>query len=75
MEAEANIGLSVILEDPENNVVQQFLPFDPFNVKSDTELPVMTGVQVNVFKCGGIGIGVCVSHKIADVKAATTTGC
>ena len=52
-------------------------------MKSDTELPVMTGVQVNVFKCGGIGIGVRVSHKIADgisvasflnAWAGTTTG-
>uniref|UniRef100_A0A7N2R1P5 Uncharacterized protein n=1 Tax=Quercus lobata TaxID=97700 RepID=A0A7N2R1P5_QUELO len=24
------------------------------------------GVQLNVFKCGAIGIGACISHKIAD---------
>ncbi|KAK7839509.1 salutaridinol 7-o-acetyltransferase [Quercus suber] len=26
----------------------------------------VTNIQVNVFKCGGIAIGVCISHKILD---------
>ncbi|KAF2309552.1 hypothetical protein GH714_003792 [Hevea brasiliensis] len=34
-------------------------------VKADGEA-VITGVQVNVFECGSVGIGVCVSHKVAD---------
>lgn len=44
----------------------------------------MTNIQVNVFKCGGIAIGICITHNVADgsilssfIKAwaAITRGC
>lgn len=82
VEAQANIELSTILGNPKINLLEQFLPLEPYNVRTDEE-QVITGVQVNEFSCGGIAIGVCLSHKIADGTtvasflyswAATATG-
>ncbi|KAM6562436.1 hypothetical protein CsatB_022434 [Cannabis sativa] len=36
----------------------------PFPLDDYAELPF--GVQLNIFDCGGIAIGVCISHRIAD---------
>lgn len=60
-----NVDLSAILTNPVNNLLQLF-PFNPFESSSET---VITGVQVNVFGCGGIGIGLCISHKVVDGTA------
>ncbi|KAH7545012.1 stemmadenine O-acetyltransferase [Ziziphus jujuba] len=66
LEAEVpNVDLSAFLRNPENNALQLF-PFNPFESSTET---VITGVQVNVFSCGGIGIGLCISHKIVDGTA------
>ncbi|KAK9291984.1 hypothetical protein L1049_019936 [Liquidambar formosana] len=65
VEARPNVALSDILKNPEISVLEQFLPFDPYRVRLDKEA-VITAIQVNVFDCGGIGIGVCILHKIAD---------
>ncbi|XP_019198383.1 PREDICTED: vinorine synthase-like [Ipomoea nil] len=43
--------------------IEKFLPVEPHN-GDDSDL--MLGVQVNYFLDGGIAVGVCVSHKIAD---------
>jgi len=63
--AHASIQLSKILEDPELNSLKQLLPLDPYKLNADEPVPV-TAVQLNVFSCGGMGIGVCISHKVAD---------
>lgn len=47
------------------DLVQKFLPFDPYNVQLDKEL-VIAAVQVNYFECDGIAVGVCISYKITD---------
>uniref|UniRef100_A0A5B7BXQ8 Putative vinorine synthase n=1 Tax=Davidia involucrata TaxID=16924 RepID=A0A5B7BXQ8_DAVIN len=65
VKARANFEVSKIIRNPEMNLLQQFLPFNPYDVRSDKEHTTMA-VQVNVFDCGGIGIGVCISHRIAD---------
>ncbi|XP_002517535.2 stemmadenine O-acetyltransferase [Ricinus communis] len=66
LEAKVNVALSKIVKNPETNMLCQLFPFDPYDAAVDGEIRVTTGVQVNVFECGGVGIGVCVSHKIAD---------
>ncbi|CAL8993848.1 unnamed protein product [Prunus brigantina] len=63
--ARANIQLSEILKSPDMNLVQQLLPLDPYNIRTDKEVAAMA-VQLNFFDCGGMGIGICISHKIAD---------
>lgn len=64
VEARARFPLSEVLTDPDILGLQQFLPFLPYKLSSEKE--VILGVKVNFFECGGVGIGVCVSHKIAD---------
>ncbi|KAL2529663.1 HXXXD-type acyl-transferase family protein [Forsythia ovata] len=48
------------LEHPEIRLINRFLPLEGTSV---------TNIQVNVFECGGIAIGVCISHKILDGTA------
>ncbi|KAJ9709685.1 hypothetical protein PVL29_001255 [Vitis rotundifolia] len=64
-EAQASIQLSDILRNPEMDILQQFLPFDPYNVRSDKPVAVLA-IQVTILVCGGLAIGVCISHKTAD---------
>ncbi|XP_038886246.1 stemmadenine O-acetyltransferase-like [Benincasa hispida] len=52
-----------------HDVVSRSFPEDlnclvPFELDRLNEISM--GVQLNFFECGGIGLGVCVSHKIAD---------
>ncbi|PON64756.1 Transferase [Parasponia andersonii] len=73
-EARANVKLLEILENPEMSMLQQLLPLDPYKLKTDREsegVPVLA-VQVNVFTCGGIGIGICISHKVVDGTTLST---
>ncbi|KAM1170976.1 hypothetical protein ACFX15_020826 [Malus domestica] len=63
--ARAHIQLSEILKTPEMDLVQQLLPLDPYNIRTDKAVAAMA-VQLNRFDCGGMGIGICLSHKIAD---------
>ncbi|XP_068328001.1 stemmadenine O-acetyltransferase-like [Pyrus communis] len=63
--ARAHIQLSEILKTPEMDLVQQLLPLDPYNIRTDKAVAAMA-VQLNCFDCGGMAIGICLSHKIAD---------
>ncbi|KAL3745949.1 hypothetical protein ACJRO7_014965 [Eucalyptus globulus] len=47
-------------------VMQKFLPFSPYRVIPNIEEQVIVGVQFTFFNCGGIAIGISISHKIAD---------
>ncbi|WCJ42217.1 HXXXD-type acyl-transferase family protein [Euphorbia peplus] len=68
VEAQVNTGASEIINNPQTEMLHQLLPFHPYIPKADTET-LITGVQVNVFDCGSVAIGVCVSHKIADAAS------
>ncbi|KAL3745952.1 hypothetical protein ACJRO7_014968 [Eucalyptus globulus] len=72
LEAKARYELSEVLSNPDINQLQQFLPFSSDKVVPNIEEQVIVGVQANFFDCGGIGIGICMSHKIAD--AASVSG-
>ncbi|MBA0817990.1 hypothetical protein Gohar_028268 [Gossypium harknessii] len=59
------------LSDATNNVVPKELNILlPFEIHGHKE--ILLGIQFNVFDCGGIGIGVCVSHKISDALSFFT---
>ena len=60
-EARVECRLSDLLGDPNPNELCNLLPFRLYEV---TELAL--GVQINVFRCGGIAVGLCISHQIAD---------
>ncbi|WJZ81531.1 hypothetical protein VitviT2T_001370 [Vitis vinifera] len=40
--------------------LRQFFPY-----ALDDIVDIVLAIQVNIFKCGGIAIGVCISHKVA----------
>ncbi|XP_059658975.1 stemmadenine O-acetyltransferase-like [Cornus florida] len=64
LEAKVNCPLSEVLKQPEADVLNHFLPQDYHCCKSHME--VLLATQVNIFSCGGMAIGVCMSHKIFD---------
>ncbi|KAL5835351.1 hypothetical protein ACOSQ4_014848 [Xanthoceras sorbifolium] len=60
-----NCQLSEILQNPNpDKFVAKFLPDDVNNL--------VLAVQVNYFNCGGIAIGVRMSHKVADGSSLAT---
>ncbi|KAK8714893.1 hypothetical protein V6N13_042238 [Hibiscus sabdariffa] len=61
VEARVKCQLSDVLNNPVPKELNKLLPFEIHGVKQ-----LLLGVQFNVFDCGGIGVGVCVSHKIGD---------
>uniref|UniRef100_A0A7N2L851 Vinorine synthase n=1 Tax=Quercus lobata TaxID=97700 RepID=A0A7N2L851_QUELO len=61
VEAKANCKLSEFLEDPIPGELNKFLPYELDEVN---ELPA--AVQVTFFNCGGLVIGVLMSHRIID---------
>ncbi|KAE8736336.1 BAHD acyltransferase [Hibiscus syriacus] len=61
VEARVNCKLSDVLNNPVPKELNKLLPFE---IHGDHK--ILLGVKLNVFDCGGIGIGVCVSHKIGD---------
>lgn len=69
-EARVSCLLSDILKEPDHEVLKQLLPI---NCEAFEEgRGCVLNVQANCFKCGGIGIGICLSHKIADAATLNT---
>lgn len=65
LEARVDSRLSDIIEFPQVTVLNQLIPYnlsDACMLKAEEQL----AIQVNLFKCGGIVLGTCISHKIAD---------
>ncbi|KAK8551692.1 hypothetical protein V6N13_120137 [Hibiscus sabdariffa] len=83
VEARVSCRLDEFLRQPDLLDLPKFLPCD-VNSKEPTAGTYVTNIQVNMFRCGGIAIGVCISHKILDGAAlssflkawtATARGC
>ncbi|WCJ42215.1 HXXXD-type acyl-transferase family protein [Euphorbia peplus] len=68
IEAKVNISASEIINNPQTEMLRLLFPLDPYNLIEESEA-MITGVQVNVFECGSVGIGVCVAHKIVDAAS------
>ncbi|GMI77741.1 hypothetical protein like AT3G26040 [Hibiscus trionum] len=75
VEARVSCEMSFVVDEPENEVLLRLFPFSPYRrheparSSTDDDL-VMLGVQVNYFACGGVAVGVCISHVAADGAAA-----
>ncbi|XP_028776929.1 vinorine synthase-like [Neltuma alba] len=56
------------------NEIIEFLPIDPYKPKldDDDEDRLIMAVQVTEFGCGGMAIGVCISHKVCDGTTVAT---
>ncbi|RWR74325.1 vinorine synthase [Cinnamomum micranthum f. kanehirae] len=59
--------LSEFLKKPHMEVLDQLVPGESFCTRSGADVPL--AIQVNSFECGGVAIGVRLSHKIADGTA------
>lgn len=61
VEARVKCLLSDVISQPDPNQLNKLLPCELDNV-----VDFVLAVQANIFDCGGMAIGVCISHKIAD---------
>ncbi|KAM5586782.1 hypothetical protein ABKV19_005622 [Rosa sericea] len=61
LETRVNCQLSDVIQ---NSVPSELNKLVPFQLDEVADLAL--GVQLNVFDCGGVAIGACISHKIAD---------
>ncbi|KAB2090733.1 hypothetical protein ES319_A03G142100v1 [Gossypium barbadense] len=66
-EAHVKCQLSDLLHDPVPDELNKLYPFPLDDAKV---LPM--GIQLNTFDCGGIGIALCISHKIGDALSYFT---
>jgi len=70
-ECRVPMELSSLLKNPDLHQINHLFPCDPFNPARET-LTGNMAVQLNQFTCGGLALGVCFSHKIADASAAAS---
>ncbi|MED6217301.1 hypothetical protein PIB30_016490 [Stylosanthes scabra] len=63
IESKFSKNLSDILNGPQSEM-QELLPFYPYNEHCDKQESM--AVKLSEFQCGGVALGVCLSHKIAD---------
>ncbi|XP_034694274.1 stemmadenine O-acetyltransferase-like [Vitis riparia] len=66
-EAQVKCQLSEFICNPDPMQLSKFVPY-----ALDDIVDIVLAIQVNIFKCGGIAIGVCISHKVADASSVIT---
>uniref|UniRef100_M1CHW6 Acyl-transferase n=1 Tax=Solanum tuberosum TaxID=4113 RepID=M1CHW6_SOLTU len=63
--------MSEILTNPYNDAIEIVFPQNlPWSDSLSKERSSLVVVQLSHFDCGGVGVGICVSHKIADGYSA-----
>ncbi|KAJ9169405.1 hypothetical protein P3X46_017607 [Hevea brasiliensis] len=67
LQAQVSSKLSDAVDNTEPTEFKKLLPFE---LDQAQEFPL--GIQFNIFKCGGICLGLCLSHKIADALSTLT---
>ncbi|KAL3810387.1 hypothetical protein ACJIZ3_000024 [Penstemon smallii] len=72
VEAKVSGPLAEFLNQPDNKSIHRFLPIDPNSMELLFSKTYVAMIQVTVFGCGGIAIGLCTSHKIIDGFSHTT---
>ncbi|KAH6777581.1 hypothetical protein C2S52_006954 [Perilla frutescens var. hirtella] len=65
-EAEANCDLSQVITNPDPENMKKFLPY-----KLNESQDICMAVQATYFHCGGLAVGLLISHKIADASSLT----
>ncbi|KAK9124400.1 hypothetical protein Sjap_014002 [Stephania japonica] len=66
LEAKANIQLAEFLKQPNIDDLDKLLPCVPSVTNEELLSKALLAIQVTYFDCGGMALGVCFSHKIAD---------
>lgn len=72
VEAQVHASLGEFLTKPDLMLLHRFLPCELVSKESDMAGAHVSNIQVNVFDCGGIAVGVCISHKVLDGAALST---
>ncbi|KAL0320523.1 UNVERIFIED_CONTAM: Vinorine synthase [Sesamum radiatum] len=62
-----NVQLSDVVEKSGTEELKQYVPVEP---SGGGDIPL--AVQVSFFGCGGMAIGVCLSHRVADEMSLVT---
>ncbi|KAK4758101.1 hypothetical protein SAY87_019402 [Trapa incisa] len=70
LEAKVSCCLSDILKQPNLTLLDKLIPIDIFS-KEARDGPLLL-VQANFFECGGLVVGICISHKQADAATLCT---
>ncbi|KAK4740718.1 hypothetical protein SAY87_024306 [Trapa incisa] len=70
VEAKVRGCLSDILKEPDMALLGNLIPIDIFS-KEARDGPLLR-VQANFFDCGGLVVGICISHKQADAATLCT---
>ncbi|KAL0397398.1 UNVERIFIED_CONTAM: Stemmadenine O-acetyltransferase [Sesamum calycinum] len=68
IEARANARLRDVVQEPELDRFQKYLPVELLEGIYIGEGTLLM-VQINFFECGGVAIGVCMSHLVADASS------
>ncbi|KAK4410891.1 Stemmadenine O-acetyltransferase [Sesamum angolense] len=68
IEARANARLRDVIQEPELDRFQKYLPVELLEGIYIGEGTLLM-VQINFFECGGVAIGVCMSHLVADASS------
>lgn len=66
MEALINMEMEEFLSPPKLELINKLLPCEPNKTHPYNEVLPQILVQLNIFKCGGIAIGLCNLHTILD---------
>uniref|UniRef100_A0A5B7C948 Vinorine synthase-like n=1 Tax=Davidia involucrata TaxID=16924 RepID=A0A5B7C948_DAVIN len=69
VEAQVHAKFSQVIEQPNIEELNQYLPIQPY---ATVGTAVLLAIQINLFDCGGMAIGVCISHNIADGSSLVT---
>ncbi|XP_013445716.2 stemmadenine O-acetyltransferase [Medicago truncatula] len=71
MEASINMEMKEFLSPPKLELINKLLPCEPNKTQPYNEVLPQLLVQVNLFKCGGIAIGLCNLHTILDAHSCS----
>ncbi|KAF4351366.1 hypothetical protein F8388_022741 [Cannabis sativa] len=71
VEAQVNAQLSQVITNPVAQELDMFCPFVSRHDESDDAHQILLGIQLNMFNCGGIAVGISCSDKIADALSWT----
>ncbi|XP_047321158.1 stemmadenine O-acetyltransferase-like [Impatiens glandulifera] len=68
-ESTVDIRLSDFIDNKIADQLNLLLPFPDMGIVDDDRI---LAIQANVFQCGGLALGICCSHKIADALSIIT---
>ncbi|XP_059658977.1 stemmadenine O-acetyltransferase-like [Cornus florida] len=72
IEAQVHSHLSQVIEKPDVEELKKYLPIDPYGTRAEMAKEPLLSIQINFFDYGGMAIGVCISHNIADGLSLVT---